>query len=60
MLQISNQTNDEQISVYTLAGKQIASVRKKETTIQIDASSFPKGVLIVGSSAGWNSKIIAP
>ena len=59
-LQVSNQTYNEQIYVFTLTGKLIASVRKNNTTFQMDVSSFPKGVLIVCSSAGWNSKIVVP
>jgi thioredoxin-related protein len=59
-LQISNQTNNEQIYVFTLTGQQITSVHKKEATIRIDTSSFPKSLLIVYSSTGWSSKIIIP
>ena len=59
-LYISNQTNNEQIYIFTLTGKQIASVRKNHTTFQMDVSSFPKGMLVVYSSAGWNLKIVVP
>ena len=58
LLQISNQIKKEQIYVFTLSGKQVASVPKNDTTLQMDVSSFPKGMLIVCSSAGWNSKIV--
>ena len=58
VLQISNQTNDEQIQVFTLTGQRIANIRKNGYSIQIDASNFPKGALIVCSSTGWSSKFI--
>lgn len=58
LLQITNQVNKEQIYIFTLTGKQVASIPKNDTTLRIDVSSFPKGVLLVCSSAGWNSKIV--
>ena len=57
VLYISNQTNNEQIQVFTLTGQPIVSIRKNDYAIKIDASNFPKGVLIVHSSIGWSKKI---
>ena len=57
LLEISNQLYNEQIQVFTMTGQQVASVRKNGITIQIDASGFPKGVLVVYSSSGWSVKI---
>ena len=58
VLHIANRTVNEQIQVFTLTGQQIATIRKNDYTVQIDASNFPKGVLIVHSSKGWTQKII--
>jgi len=58
VLEISNQINNEQIHVFSLAGQQVASVRKNDYTVKIDAGDFPKGVLIVYSSSGWSTKIM--
>jgi thioredoxin-related protein len=58
VIHISNQTKNEEIQVFTLTGQQIAYLRKSDYTAQIDASSFPEGVLIVCSSTGWSKKII--
>ena len=58
VLFISNNLNNEQIRVFTLSGQQIASIRKKDCTVKIDASSFPKGMLVVNSSSGWSKKIL--
>jgi len=60
VLYISNQTNNEQIQVFTLTGQPIVSIRKNDYAIKIDASNFPKGVLIVHSSRGWSRKIYKP
>ena len=58
IVQISNQTNNEQVYIYTLTGQYIASVPKKSYSIQMDASHFPKGALIVYGSSGWSEKIM--
>jgi len=58
MLIISNQTGNEQLRIYSLTGQSLATVHKNESTVCIDASHFPKGVLIVHSSAGWSAKIV--
>lgn len=58
VLQISNQTLNEQIQIFNLNGQRIANVFKKDYSVQIDASFFPKGVLVVCSSSGWSTKII--
>ena len=57
-LHLSNGFNDEQIQIFTLTGQRIASVRKNDYTFTMDASYFPKGVLIVSGSTGWNAKLI--
>ena len=58
VLHISNNSNNEQIRIFTLSGQQIASVRKNDLTVKIDASAFPKGILVVTSSSGWSKKIL--
>ena len=57
-LEISNLIQNERIQVFTITGRQIASVLKNGYTFSMDASGFPKGVLIVYSSSGWSAKII--
>ena len=58
VLLISNQTDNEQILVFSLTGKRIASVYKNGFAVRIDTSNFPKGVLIVQSSTGWSTKVL--
>jgi len=58
ILHISNQTNNEQIQVFTLTGQRVANIRKNDYAVRIDASNYPKGVLVVYSSSGWSSKIV--
>ena len=58
ILQIANRFNNEQIQIYTLTGQRIASIRKNDYSVKINASHFPKGALIVYSSSGWSTKII--
>ncbi len=57
-LHISNNIDDEQINIYTLTGQHISSIHKKEQSFAIDASPFPKGILVIHSSKGWSAKII--
>ncbi len=58
VLSISNPTNNELIRIYSPTGQSIATVYKNDYTVRIDASHFPKGILIIHSSAGWNAKIL--
>ena len=58
VLHISNQTGNEQIRVYSVTGQSIATIRKNDFNVSIDASGFPKGVFIIHSSAGWSAKVI--
>ena len=58
VIHLTNQTENEEIQVFTITGRQVAYLRKNDYTAQIDASSFPEGVLIVCSSTGWSKKII--
>ena len=58
LLYISNLTKDEHIQIFTLSGQQIAFTRKNDNSITIDASNFPRGVVVVHSSTGWSKKII--
>ena len=58
VLQISNHTMNEQITIYSLNGQRIASVQKNDFAISIDASAFPKGIIVIQSAAGWNTKVI--
>ena len=57
-LLISNQTNNERIRVYSLSGQNIAEFHKNDFSVHIDASDFPKGVLVINSSAGWSAKVL--
>lgn len=57
-LHILNQKNNELIQVYTLTGQQIASFLKNDYSLILDASNFPKGLLIISSSSGWSTKIL--
>ena len=57
-IQISNRTNNEQIQVFTITGQQIANIRKSDYSILINASYFPKGVLIIHSSSDWSTKVL--
>ncbi|NPD86542.1 T9SS type A sorting domain-containing protein, partial [Lentimicrobium sp. L6] len=43
---INSDENIESISVYTLAGKQVLSMRPNMTSVQMDASLLPKGVYV--------------
>ena len=58
VLLITNEFTDEKIQIYTLTGQLVTSVFKNDNMVQIDASRFPKGVLLVYSSTGWSTKII--
>ena len=57
-LYISNSTDSETISVYSIAGQRIDVFQKSEPSITVNASSFPNGVLIIHSSKGWSAKVI--
>ena len=57
-LLISNQTNNERIQVYSLSGQNIANFHKNDFSVHIDASDFPKGVLVIHSSVGWSAKVL--
>jgi len=57
-LYVSSDSDNELINVYAITGQQIYTGQKKEQNITINASSFPKGILIVQSSKGWSFKII--
>jgi|GEM_PF-6767869 Highly conserved protein containing a thioredoxin domain len=57
-LSISNNNANETIAVYTLTGQQVSSFQKNQAEGTWNAASFPKGVLIIKSSAGWSSKLM--
>ena len=57
-LNIYNNMQDEYIFVHSIEGKFITSFHKKDNRLTIDASRFPKGILVVSSSKRWSSKII--
>ena len=59
VLQISNRNRNEQLRIFSLTGRQVASVRKNDYTVTIETSNFPKGVWIIYSSSGWSTKILA-
>ena len=58
VLRISNLINNEQIRVYTWTGRMAAIIRKNDYSVRVDASNFPKGLLIISSSSGWSAKMI--
>ena len=58
VLRISNQTINEQIRIYSSTGQNIATIWKNDFTVSINASDFPKGVLLIHSSAGWSMKFL--
>lgn len=58
MLTISNDNFDETISIYTISGQLIDSFNKKENIINRSTYSYPKGLLLINSSSGWNIKIM--
>ena len=55
---VSNNIDNETISIFTITGQKIYTIQKKEQSINIDASSLPNGILILNSSKGWSSKVI--
>lgn len=56
-LTISNTTANEMINVYTINGQLIDFFEKTNNITTRNASSYPKGVLLVSSSQGWNMKL---
>lgn len=58
VLQISNNTDNEQINIYTVNGQLVSTIHKKDTETMINAFDFPNGILIIHSSRGWSSKVI--
>ncbi|MDD4515284.1 T9SS type A sorting domain-containing protein [Massilibacteroides sp.] len=57
LLYISNNILCETVSIYTITGQKVTSFAK-ETTETVNAKILPKGILIIKSSAGWNTKIL--
>ena len=57
-LHIANQMYNEQISIYSISGHRIMTVRKNDYTAAIDLFNLPKGVFFVHSSAGWSAKFV--
>ena len=57
-LYISNSTDNETISVYSIVGQKIDVIQKNEPSISVNAASLPKGVLIIHSSKGWSAKVV--
>ena len=55
---ISNSTDNETISVYSITGQKIDVIQKSEQSISVNASSFPNGFLIIHSSKGWSAKVV--
>jgi len=58
ILQISNNTENEHINIYTTSGQLVSTIYKRDTEITINASDFPGGILIIHSSNEWSSKVI--
>ena len=57
-LNIFSDMSDEKIYVYSIDGKYVTSFYKKDNQLSVDASNFPKGVLVIYSSKKWSLKII--
>lgn len=57
-LVISNHISEEQINVFTIAGQFVASYNKRDLSVEIDASEFPSGTLVINSNKGWNMKVM--
>lgn len=55
---VSNNNANETITIYTLTGQFVSSFLKKETEQTFRTTGFPKGVLILSSSAGWSTKLM--
>lgn len=55
---ISNNNANETITIYTISGQVVNSFHKKNTDETLSVKTFPKGVLIIKSSAGWSSKFL--
>ena len=58
ILYISNNIDNETISIYSITGQQIDVIQKKEQSISVSASFFPNGFLIIHSSKGWSAKVV--
>lgn len=56
-LTVSNTIANEIIYIYTINGQLIDSFEKTNNIIIRSASTYPKGVLLVSSSQGWNMKL---
>jgi len=57
-LYIYNDITDEDIHIYSIDGKHITTIHKREHRLTIDVSGFPKGILVVYSSKKWGHKIL--
>lgn len=57
-LTISNDISSETIRVFDISGQQIDTFIKKEIQLNQPVSNYPKGVLIIHSSAGWTTKVV--
>lgn len=58
ILYIDSDKADESISVYSMAGSLIDKFSKTSGSYSRNTSIYPKGVLVVSSSAGWTRKIV--
>lgn len=58
VLRLSNEIENEHISIYTATGQLVYSTYKREREIAFSTFVFPRGILIIRSSKGWSSKIM--
>jgi hypothetical protein len=58
ILTISNFNMNEIIHIYTTTGQLLDSFDKKDNTVTRRIYSYPKGILFISSSLGWNLKVI--
>ena len=57
VLTVSNGYYDEIVYVYTISGQLIDSFEKKDLSMHKNTNAYPKGLLLISSSKGWNSKV---
>ena len=48
----------EKVAIYTIGGTLLYTATVQPGTTMIDATAFPKGVLVVSGSSGWAKKVI--
>ncbi|MDR2384517.1 MAG: hypothetical protein LBD80_02460 [Tannerella sp.] len=57
-LVVSNGTENETISIYSIVGSLVDKFKKTEPHVMRDASHYPFGIFIVSGSSGWARKVV--